>query len=338
MRHSITSPQKPNIARFHRRFEKFQLDTDALYQQLGLKMSVMSADNSSISMDKYFQLLELAAVQSGDRFLSARMALDSQNQDVGILGYMLRSAENFEQAIELLHRYVMLVSPGASTSLIEQDDQCILTYKIHNATPEQSRQDVEGTIVQFVLMVRQVFNDDTWQPDLIYFEHPSTDEDESAFPLDTRIVYGHFFNGLCFPKSLLSASNQQYDPQLLTLLEEQVQQTAEHLLTHNTLMDHVRLLISSNLGQAGVSADSVAQELGMSRSTLHRRLRDNGTSFNTLRETIVFQIAKESLSNSTVSITELAQQLGYSDSSAFDRAFKRMAKVRPLEYRNRHKN
>ncbi|OUR91031.1 hypothetical protein A9Q81_18100, partial [Gammaproteobacteria bacterium 42_54_T18] len=69
---------------------------------------------------------------------------------------------------------------------------------------------------------------------------------------------------------------------------------------------------------------------------LNRRLKESGTTFNTLRENLVFHIAKESLCNSSVSITELAQMLGYSDSSAFNRAFKRMAKQRPLNYRKQH--
>jgi len=326
--------QKPNIRRFHQALQRESVDTTALYVDLGIDPKLMEADNTSLSTVKHYELLELAAKKSNNRFLGINLGLDSRNSELGVLSYMLRNAPNLEKALDLLQRYVALVAPGSSISVLEEQDHCVLTYKIKDYPPSQCCQALEMTLAQYVLLFRVILDDEAWQSSRIYFEHSAPAAEElRRIPLGGELVFDHFFNGVCFSKELMDYANSDFDPQLLTILESQVLQTAATLLNSDSFLDRIRLVISSNLGNAEVTADTVAAEFGMSRRTLHRRLSENGTRFNTLRENIVINVAKESLSKTSVSITELAQRLGYSDSSAFDRAFKRLVGQRPLAYR-----
>lgn len=131
-------------------------------------------------------------------------------------------------------------------------------------------------------------------------------------------------------------SNSHCDPELLKILEEQVLQTAKNLINSDSILDNIRLAISSKLGNTEVNADTIALEMGMSRRTLNRRLKENDTTFNQIKESIILELAKESLSTTSVSIAELAQRLGYSDSSAFNRVFRRLTGNNPLAYRKKH--
>jgi len=334
MRNPKSPPRKPNIRRFHQALQRISVDTLALYTELGIDPELMAAENTSISTAKHYELLELAAAKSNNYFLGIDLGLDSRNSELGVLSYMLRNAPNIKRALELLQRYVALVAPGLSISLLELEGDCVLTFKIRDVPPSQCRQSMEMTLAQYVLMLRTVLSDDSWQPSKIYFEHdaPSA-EDLRNFPLGGELIFAHTFSGVCFPKELMNYRNREFDLQLLAVLESQVLKSAENLLGSDSFLDHIRLLISSNLGNAKVTADTMAVALGMSRRTLHRRLSDSGTTFNALRESIVISVAKESLANTSVSISELAQELGYSESSAFDRAFKRLTGQNPLEYR-----
>jgi len=337
MSRQATPLQKPNIHRFHLALERIGVDTAVLYEALGINPDTMARENTSISMLKYLELLELAAQKSGQRFLAIAMALDYKESNLGVLGYMLSNAATFEKALEILHRYIMLVSPGTFTSVLQEDSQCILTYKVRDIPSTLCSQDVEGTIAQFVVMIRILLKDDQWQPSHLYFEHSAPTNDQlKEFPFNSELVFDHFFNGMCFPQELMGHPLTNFDSKLLALLESQVQISPQDISSSDSLLERIGLMISAKLGNTDVSADSIAKELGMSRRTLNRRLKESGTTFNTLRENLVFHIAKESLCNSSVSITELAQMLGYSDSSAFNRAFKRMAKQRPLNYRKQH--
>ncbi|BFM14473.1 AraC family transcriptional regulator [Maricurvus nonylphenolicus] len=337
MRQQQTQSQKPDIRRFHQEFQRLSIDTTDIYKQLNISDDVVEADNGSISMIKYYELMELAAETSNRPYLGIEMGLACQTSDLGMLGYMLRNAPTFERALELLHNYIVILTPEASTSLIEESDNCILTYQISNSSPEKTRQSMEMTITQYILMIRHILQDDHWQPERIYFEHSQPPAEVlKDFPLGGEVIFDHFFSGVSFPKDLMQYANNDFDPKLLELLENQVLQTLKDHIVSDSLLDHIRLLISSNLGNTEITADNVASELGMSRRTMHRRLSENGTTFNALREEIVLHIAKESLSKTSASITELAHKLGYADSSAFDRAFKRLTGSKPLEYRKQH--
>ena len=337
MKNQQRPQQKPNIRRFHQALQRMSVDTAALYAELGIDPQLMDTDNTSISTAKHYELLELAAVKSNNCFLGIDLGLDSRNSELGVLSYMLRNAPNLQRALDLLQRYVALVAPGSCISLLEDGDDCILTFKIRDVPPSQCRQSMEMTLAQYVLMLRTVLGDDTWQPSRIYCEHSAPASlGLRSFPLGGELIFDHFFSGVCFPKELMDYNNRDFDLQLLALLESQVLKSAENLLSSDSFLDRIRLIISSNLGNADVTAGTMAVELGMSRRTLHRRLSDSDTTFNTLRETIVIKLAKESLSKTSVSISVLAQELGYSDSSAFDRAFKRLLGQNPLEYRKQH--
>lgn len=334
MKPSQSQPQKTDLLRFHKEFINFSVDTVQLYQQLGIDPDVMKSAKTSINLLKHYELMEAAAEQKMDPFLGFKMGLACQSTDLGMLGYMLRNAPNFEKAIEILHNYTILLSPETQTSLLKENDQMVLTFKTLNAPSSVARQTVDMTLAQFILIGRDAFEDDDWEPERIYFDYPEpVGAKLSEFPTKSELIFDHYYSGVSFPTTISSFHRDDDDPQLLALLESQALQALKDHNTEKSLLKHIQFLISSNIGNTKMTAERVASELGMSRRTMHRRLSDYGSTFNQLRENIVINIAKETLSTTTVSITELAHKLGYADSSAFDRAFKRLTGKRPLEYR-----
>ena len=80
-----------------------------------------------------------------------------------------------------------------------------------------------------------------------------------------------------------------------------------------------------------------AQALNMSTATLQRRLATEGSSFQSLKDELRRDIAIVRLNTSTVSLMELAQDLGFSDSAAFQHAFKSWTGSAPGAYRKDNK-
>jgi len=334
MKASQSQPQKTDLLRFHNEFENFSVDTQQLYQQLSVDPAIMKAADTTLNLLKYYEVMEAAAEMSQQPFLGIEMGLACKPTDLGMLGYMLRNAPNFETAVELLDKYTVLLSPETRTSLVKEHDQYVLTFEVLSTQPALARQTIDMTLAQFILIGRDAFNDSRWIPSRIYFNYPQPKGvDLSRFPIDCELIFDHYFSGVCFPSGIDDFHREDCDPQLLALLESQALQALKEHNIEKSLLKHIQFLISSNIGNTKMTAESVASELGMSRRTMHRRLSDYGVTFNELRESIVLNIAKESLAKTRVSITELAHKLGYADSSAFDRAFKRLTDKRPLEYR-----
>jgi AraC-like DNA-binding protein len=80
--------------------------------------------------------------------------------------------------------------------------------------------------------------------------------------------------------------------------------------------------------------DEVASELGMSERTLQRELRLEKTSFRQLIEDIRKEIAMQHLAQPGASASEAAFLLGFSEPSAFTRAFRRWTGSAPTEFQS----
>jgi AraC-like DNA-binding protein len=82
-----------------------------------------------------------------------------------------------------------------------------------------------------------------------------------------------------------------------------------------------------------VTLESVASRLAMTPRTLQRRLRDEGTTFRRMLDDYRRELASRYLTNALLTVDEVAYLLGFSESSAFHKAFKRWTSKAPAEFR-----
>jgi AraC-like DNA-binding protein len=78
-----------------------------------------------------------------------------------------------------------------------------------------------------------------------------------------------------------------------------------------------------------------ARELGLSVRSLRRHLEDEGASFRELTQAALHDAACSMLRNPAITLQSIAHALGFSDSSAFHRAFRRWSALTPAEYRSK---
>jgi len=329
----------PNFHRTHEALRSLNVDTTKLYRLLGIRESDLHAENSGVTMGTYLELLRRAAEQERRPFLGLEIAMTRNVANLGALGYLMRNAPDFEHSLTMIDSYLDLIMPGCISGLIKRELDCIWTYEVPGFSPAQARHEIDMGLMQFIGTVRELFSLPDWRPAEVFFQHePPGDTEPLRIAMADTLHFGHYFSGVAFPQEFLRYAIGDADPQLLRVLEQQVQRSINELKEDGTLIGRITFMIASRLGKTDVSADSLASRIGMSRRTLHRRLNEQGTSFNALREVVVLRIAKEALATTSVSITELAQELGYSDASAFDRAFKRLTGLSPLSYRRQHGN
>jgi AraC-like DNA-binding protein len=116
-----------------------------------------------------------------------------------------------------------------------------------------------------------------------------------------------------------------------TLLEERV----SHLKARPDceFSDEVRRLLRTRLTSRHCSADDTAELLAMHRRTLSRHLKSDGMGYRAITNEIRFEIARQLLQDTQAPLGEIAAALGYSEASAFTRAFRRWSGQTPTAWR-----
>ena len=99
------------------------------------------------------------------------------------------------------------------------------------------------------------------------------------------------------------------------------------------MVKDVEKLIKDALPSGIPSIASIGEHIGMSNRTLTRRLAESGVTYRDLIQRTQEQVAKDLLKNSNRSNAEIAFETGFSEQSAFNRAFKRWTNQSPVEYR-----
>jgi len=137
------------------------------------------------------------------------------------------------------------------------------------------------------------------------------------------------FTGLVFDRALLGASRMYHDAELHRTVLELADSRVLRLNRAATCVDRVRDVWVRHEAPSAATMASVAQLLGISSRTLRRRLAAENTSYDLVASTTLAERARSLLAIEQRTIHETALALGYSDTSAFHRAFKRWTGTTP---------
>ena len=140
-------------------------------------------------------------------------------------------------------------------------------------------------------------------------------------------------NALLFDTKFLDYPIQQPNKELLNLFEKQAQKTLKALTKQESFSEKVSSLYIKLLQEKPPSIEEVARSLKISVRKLQMHLENEGTSYKDLLNNIRRELAFGYLSDKQISIAEISYLLGFSEPSAFHRAFKRWTGNTPGQYR-----
>lgn len=264
---------------------------------------------------------------AGDPLAGLKLGLELQVGHLDLVGMLLMSCETQGEALELLLEYHPIVGEGGDFSLIHEGPHCQLVYEPHYQTRRRER--VE-TVLACVLNMARWVTGGRFEAERVQFIHA---------PAADTALYSHLLQA---PLQFNAASN--------ALVFRPALQATPLIQTNRTMRDQLRAMADQMLGeleQVGLSADvqamirqhpswgkeRIAERLGMSGRHLVRKLQEEGTTFKLLRSRLQQKLAEEML-DSGVAVGEVASALGFSDESAFSKAFKRWAGTTPALFRD----
>ena len=207
-----------------------------------------------------------------------------------------------------------------------------LEYQILSPAIIARRQDAELSLGQFTNIIRESCGRG-WSPLEIQFEHPRPvdwRQHETAF--GAPVFFGCASNAIVFDAALLNRPMPGRDARLFTMMRNCLQSLGSSGQTES-LIDRVRGAIRLRLPDGAPTLDETAHALRLSPSAVQRALADAGLGFREAVEVTRFDLSRHYLQQSHLPLSEIALLLGYSELSAFTRAFTRWTGTSPRAYR-----
>lgn len=195
--------------------------------------------------------------------------------------------------------------------------------------PEQA-----DAILATLIMVCRINYGQNLNPIAVSFSHPA--------PKDTGRYYAFFRcpvnfdaddNRITLSQDVVDKKLTSSNPQLAHLNDQiMIEYLAKQ--DENNIIERVKVVIIDLLPSRHVTDSSVADELHLSRRTLHRRLQQENTTFSSILNKVRKELATQYIQDCSLSLKEISFLLGFAEYSSFSRAFKRWTGSSPSTVRS----
>jgi AraC-like DNA-binding protein len=262
--------------------------------------------------------------------IALRIAEATPTGAFGVVEYVCRSAPTLGDALRLWVRYLNLLDDAVEVGLVEEGDHAALRVVRESEAPAPASHELCFAIV---VQVARRLSALPFRPAGVDFAHRAAGE-VAVYRrwFDAPVRFGAEHTQLILARQALAAPLASADAALSAILTRHAETLAERDRGQPPLTAQVRRVLTDGLRADDSGIDQVSAKLGLTARSLQRRLKEEGTSFNELRESLRRELANRYLDDD-LSISEIAFLLGFSEPSAFFRAFKRWTGQTPLEAR-----
>ncbi|WP_176041659.1 AraC family transcriptional regulator [Burkholderia stabilis] len=279
------------------------------------------------------RLLECAVRALDDPLLGLHVGQRITPSHLGALGYALHACRDAGAALARWQQYEHLIANVARMEVRVEATSVAIEW--HDA-PEPLGPLVDEVALTAIVQFARNITGTRDGPDEVCFVHPSPgDEQPYVDYFGCPVRFGRPVNRLAFPLRLLTQPLRQPDDALRQMMERQASALLAELRQTDDLEQSVREAVARLLTQGEASIEQIAAELHVSSRTLHRRLAELGLNFRILREDTRRRLAIDHLNDPRLTVAEVAWLLGYSEHSAFTRAFRRWTGESPQQWRTR---
>lgn len=288
--------------------------------------------DAQVSMRQGVALFIHGMQRTGDADLGLHLAEHADLSSLDVHFHAMLSSSNLQGAYERLCRYQRLIHETTRVTLSRTGDTAQLRHEMPGglAVPRQS---AEFIVAAWVRGGRVITRTD-WAPSEVRFAHPtpeSTGEHARFFGCPVRFSAGE--NSIIFPTSLLALPCAGTDASLLAILDRYADDRLDRAPQSEKFADRVRTALADLLRDGEPSATRLAARLKMSVRTLNRALAAEQTTYRELLAQLRQEAALRLLRDRHVAIAEAAFQTGFTELSAFYRAFRRWTGQTPAEFR-----
>ncbi|WP_437593134.1 AraC family transcriptional regulator [Sorangium sp. So ce1000] len=267
----------------------------------------------------------------GDQDIGLSFAESEENASaLGLVGLMVMTSESIGLGIERMVRYHQLIQDGNDVRLTKLEGGMMIEK---SPRLPDVRVRAAYSMASFVTLARR-WTGELVRPKEVFFMHARparTSAYERIFGCPIR--FGHRSNGILFDREVLSLPFRTAQPDVVDFLESQARVALESM--PNDVVSAARVVVEEGLARGDVQLPHIARRLGMSVRTLQRRLGERGIVYEALVDEVRRAKGIPLVIHSDLPLAVVSERLGYSETKAFRRAFRRWTGMAPAEARQR---
>ena len=315
--------------------DRLGADTDELLADFGLTRAYFDDAENTVPTAVVGRVFRRIVEVTGCDQLGILLGRPITLTSMGAIGVQMQASPNVAHAIEVMGKHFHVHDQGARFSVEAGGNVVRLCYRL-TARDVDMIEEIYTLAAMAALGFLRGLCGKGWRP--LEFELPFRRPravDALRKALGVPLKFDAEQLKMIFPASDLARPLPSADPLLYRMMAERIEQLEAR--QRRDLIGRVRNVMQTVIFTQTARASIVASRMGVSLRTLNRRLRAEGTSLQAIRDAVTAEAACQLLGNTEKSASEVALILGYSDSSAFTRAFRRWHGVPPAQWRARRR-
>lgn len=310
-------------------------DREELGLLAGVDPASLADQDNRISVAAYQALIHAGQKLAGDPALALHYGEEVNLWDVSIVGLVGYAAEDLAETFEQLNRYCALIVEADTAgrprfSLVEDERG---TWIVDNRLePNRFSELTEVTFSRMITGTRRVTS-------TRFVKEVHVTHSDPGYRSEYERIFGAPVHFRSDRNAILGEGNW---PRLKVanapvyafgMFSERARALLEQLERSRTARGRVESVLMPILHTGDISLERIAAKLGWSRATLYRRLKAEGLTYEAIVDDLRRRLALHYLTGDKVSILDIAYMVGFSDPTAFSRAFKRWTGRSPRAYR-----
>jgi AraC-like DNA-binding protein len=315
------------------------LDPAAFASSFGLTAAVLADPYARIPHARLVSMWRELPRAAGSEAVGLRAAERVAAAPLHLMDYAVQHCATVGEALLRLSRYARLLHDACEIRLLQEGGEARFVQRFA-CEPEMPGTFVEFIFASWVLRARALSGVAS-PARAVSFRHEAprdVGEHERLFGLAPW--FGAPRNEIAFDAALLGAPIIGADPLLAAMLDRHADELLKKLDAEGEgapddrgFVASVRRLVASELPSGAVDIGPVARKLGMSQRSFQRRLRAEGTTWSALVDEVRREVAVDRLRDASATLSEVAFFVGFSEASAFTRAFRRWTGTTPAAFR-----
>lgn len=285
-----------------------------------LPLDLFSRQSILITADEYYRFWQgLAFVTRNEPTFPLRMVQTISPELLNPVMFAVFSSDDLNMALHRISQYKPLVGP-LRMAVEQHEEQTKIAFTGTSQTDVVPENLIISELVFWVHIAR-IATRDQIVPQSVHMSFDSPDIKAYETFFKSSIIYSDF-DGLIFSSHDATKPFLTTNPAMWTMLEPELNKRLQDMTLESSYKERVRACLLEILASGHYSMSDVASKLAISSRTLHRRLKEEGTTFQNVLDELREELARHYLAVSDYSSIDIAFLLGYEEPNSFYRAFR----------------